>query len=141
MKLSRRIGWSLFLLGVILTCYPTKASAAQSIAVKLPLVFEPNQGQAAPDVRYLLRGGAVEDDAEKRKNRKHRREWQRQGRRHQQRGCRFGDDHAPHDTQVLAEPAACRLAERSPDEEQGQAEANQAPVPPRLCNRNGRNRR
>ena len=62
MKLSGRIGWSLILLGVILTCYPTKASAAQSVAVKLPLVFEPNRGQVAADVRYLLRAGVVEGE-------------------------------------------------------------------------------
>jgi hypothetical protein len=36
-----------------------QAFSAQSTSARLPFIFEPNRGQAAPDVRYLLRGGGL----------------------------------------------------------------------------------
>ncbi len=70
------------------------------------------------------RRGTVEDDAEKRKDREHRREREHQGRYHQQCGCGLRGDHTPHHAEMLAKPAAGRLAERSPDEEQREAQTD-----------------
>jgi hypothetical protein len=39
-------------------------------------------------------------------------------------GCCLRSDHAPHDTEMLAKPAAYRLAERTPDEEQREAQTD-----------------
>src|SRR5579871_1486333 len=48
---------------VVLVCLAfwgtVQAFSAQAISVRLPLIFEPNHGQAAPDVRYLLRSGGL----------------------------------------------------------------------------------
>lgn len=59
-----RIGCLLFLLAVILGC-STRAFAAQSFTAKVPLVFEPNRGQAPADIRYLLREGSLEGEFQK----------------------------------------------------------------------------
>lgn len=64
MRLFNRTGWLLFLPAVILIC-STSAFAAQSITARLPLVFEPNRGQAPAQVQYLLRGGALEGEFQK----------------------------------------------------------------------------
>jgi hypothetical protein len=64
MKVFGRAGWSLFLLAVILGRF-TPAFAAQSVTAKLPLVFEPNLGQASADVRYVLRAGALTGEFQK----------------------------------------------------------------------------
>lgn len=61
MRLLGRIGWSLPLLAGILGC-STLTFAAQSFTAKVPLVFEPNRGQAPADIRYLLRGSALEGE-------------------------------------------------------------------------------
>jgi hypothetical protein len=58
MRVFVRIGWMLFLLAVILSC-STRALASESTPARLPLVFEPNRGQAREDVRYLLHGGVL----------------------------------------------------------------------------------
>ena len=52
------IGKSLLLLALGLFC-GLRAFAAQPTPLQLPLIFEPNQGQAPPDVRYLLRGDGL----------------------------------------------------------------------------------
>ena len=49
---------SLLLLTLVLAC-GTQAFAAQQIPLHLPLIFEPNHGQAPADVDYLLRGGGL----------------------------------------------------------------------------------
>lgn len=64
MRLFNRTGWLLFLPAVILIC-STSAFAAQSITARLPLVFEPNRGQAPAQVQYLLRGGTLEGEFQK----------------------------------------------------------------------------
>jgi hypothetical protein len=60
-RLFNRIGWLLFLSAVILI-RSTLAFAAPPITNRLPLVFEPNRGQAPTEVRYLLRGGKLEGE-------------------------------------------------------------------------------
>jgi hypothetical protein len=59
-----RTGWLLFLPAVILIC-TTPAFAAQAMTARLPLVFEPNRGQAPAEVQYLLRGDALEGEFQK----------------------------------------------------------------------------
>jgi hypothetical protein len=51
----------LFLPTVILIC-STLAFAAPPVTARLPLIFEPNRRQAPTQVRYLLRGGALEGE-------------------------------------------------------------------------------
>ena len=64
MKLLDRVGLPLFLSAVIFTC-STPTFAAQSITTRLPMVFEPNRGQASAEVRYLLRGGVMNAEFQK----------------------------------------------------------------------------
>jgi len=61
MKLLRHSGWLLFLVCAALGC-TRPAFPAKSTLARLPLVFEPNQGQAPADVRFLLHGGALEGE-------------------------------------------------------------------------------
>jgi len=63
-RLFNRSGLLLFLPVVILIC-STSAFAAQSITARLPLVFEPNRGQAPAEVQYILRGGTLEGEFQK----------------------------------------------------------------------------
>jgi hypothetical protein len=55
------------------------------------------------------RRDTVEDDTEKRQDREHGREREYQGRDHQQCGCGLRGDHTPHDTEMVAKPAASAL--------------------------------
>ncbi len=64
MRHFSRTGCLLFLLAVILGG-STRGFAAQSFTAKIPLVFEPNRGQAPADVRYLLREGTLEGEFQK----------------------------------------------------------------------------
>jgi hypothetical protein len=67
-RLFNRTGWLLFVPAVILICSTicsTPAFAAQSTTARLPLVFEPNRGQAPAEVQYLLRGDALEGEFHK----------------------------------------------------------------------------
>lgn len=64
MRLFNRRGWLLFLPAIILIC-STSAFAAQSITARLPLVFEPNRGQAPAEVQYILRGGTFAGEFQK----------------------------------------------------------------------------
>ena len=64
MRVFGRAGWSLLLLASILGGF-TRGGAAQSVTAKLPLVFEPNRGQAPGNVRYVLREGALEGEFQK----------------------------------------------------------------------------
>ena len=64
MRLFNRSGWLLFLPAVILIC-SSSAFAAQSITARLPLVFEPNRGQAPTEAQYILRGGTLEGEFQK----------------------------------------------------------------------------
>jgi hypothetical protein len=63
MKLLDRVGLPLFLSAIIFT-FSTPVFAAQSMTTRLPLVFEPNHGQASAEVRYLLRGGVLDGQFE-----------------------------------------------------------------------------
>jgi hypothetical protein len=60
-RFFNRIGWLLFLSAVSLIC-STLVFAAPSSANRLPLVFEPNRGQAPAEILYLLRGGTLEGE-------------------------------------------------------------------------------
>lgn len=64
LRISIRIGWSLFLLASMLGGF-TLCGAAQSVTSTLPLTFEPNHGQAPENVRYVLRAGALEGEFQK----------------------------------------------------------------------------
>ena len=64
MRLFNRSGWLLFLPAIIFIC-STSVFATQSITARLPLVFEPNRGQAPAEVQYILRGGALTGEFQK----------------------------------------------------------------------------
>jgi len=64
LRVSIRAGRSLFLLASILVGF-TLGGAAQSVTATLPLIFEPNRGQAPENVRYVLREGALEGEFQK----------------------------------------------------------------------------
>jgi hypothetical protein len=61
MRVVGRLGWSLVLLLAIPSCF-ARGEVAQSVTTRLPLVFEPNQGQVPGNVRYLLREGVLEGE-------------------------------------------------------------------------------
>jgi hypothetical protein len=60
-KLFDRVGGSLCLFAGALSC-SMPLFAAQPITTRLPLAFEPNRGQAPAEVRYVMRGGALEGE-------------------------------------------------------------------------------
>jgi hypothetical protein len=62
-KLFDRVGLSLCVFAGVLGC-SMPSFAAQPVATRLPLVFEPNRGQAPEQVRYVMRGGALEGEFE-----------------------------------------------------------------------------
>ena len=64
MRLFNRSGWLLFLLAVTFI-FSTSVFATQSITARLPLLFEPNRGQAPAEVQYILRGGALAGEFQK----------------------------------------------------------------------------
>jgi hypothetical protein len=61
MKRLDRLCRSLLIPVAMLTVSPT-LYAADSVTSQLPLIFEPNQGQAPAEVRYRMRGGALEGE-------------------------------------------------------------------------------
>ena len=64
MRFFNRSGWMSFLPAIILasSTYSTPSFAASPVTTRLPIVFEPNRGQAPAETRYVLRGGALEGE-------------------------------------------------------------------------------
>lgn len=62
-RLFNRSGW-LFLPAIIFLC-STSLFATQSITARLPLLFEPNRGQAPAEVQCILRGGTLAGEFQK----------------------------------------------------------------------------
>ncbi len=60
-KLFDRVGWSLCVFAGVFS-YSMQSFAAQPIATRLPLAFEPNRGQASAEVRYVMRSGALDGE-------------------------------------------------------------------------------
>jgi Bacterial Ig-like domain (group 3) len=63
-RFLHRSGWVSFLPAIILICstYSSPSFAASPVTTRLPIVFEPNRGQAPAETRYVLRGGALEGE-------------------------------------------------------------------------------
>jgi hypothetical protein len=59
-----RSGWVSLLATILLVCstYSTLSFAASPVTTRLPMVFEPNRGQAPAETRYVLRGGVLEGE-------------------------------------------------------------------------------
>ena len=64
MRFFNRSGWMSFLPAIILasSTYSTPSFAASPVTTRLPIVFEPNRGQAPAETRYVLRGGALQGE-------------------------------------------------------------------------------